>query len=279
MSSSSIISLPETARRSHESAAHASRTAIEPAPKAPPLEATDAAVVIVDKRSLIRDCLVRNLRDAVGLEIVGASSLEECVWLASARDVGLVLLSISGDIETTANQDLLERSREALPDVPILILCDATSPTLTRGLSDTHPNCCISTSMPLDVAIAAIRVVQSGRTLPKPVEASAPKADPAAVEPQKSQDRLREFFTARQIAVIEALRKGKANKIIAYELNMKESTVKVHVRNIMRRLRASNRTEVSYIASQLVSGRDPKYLEALRHRRNEIDEPVGESAP
>ena len=64
-------------------------------------------------------------------------------------------------------------------------------------------------------------------------------------------------FTSRQIAVIEALRRGKANKIIAHELKMRESTVKVHVRNIMKKLNAKNRTEVAYLANQLAAGRIP----------------------
>jgi len=61
------------------------------------------------------------------------------------------------------------------------------------------------------------------------------------------------MFTARQTAVIAALRQGKQNKIIAHELNMRESTVKVHVRNIMQKLKATNRTEVAYITNQLDS--------------------------
>jgi DNA-binding NarL/FixJ family response regulator len=54
--------------------------------------------------------------------------------------------------------------------------------------------------------------------------------------------------------VIDALRRGKANKIIAYELSMCESTVKVHVRNIMKKLNAKNRTEVAYLANELMRG-------------------------
>ena len=59
------------------------------------------------------------------------------------------------------------------------------------------------------------------------------------------------MFTARQGAVIRALCSGKANKIIAYELNMCESTVKVHVRNIMKKLKAKNRTEVAVMFKSL----------------------------
>jgi DNA-binding NarL/FixJ family response regulator len=60
-------------------------------------------------------------------------------------------------------------------------------------------------------------------------------------------------FTARQSAVVEAVRHGKANKVIAYELNMRESTVKVHIRNIMRKLKARNRTEVAFLTNNLFS--------------------------
>ena len=53
------------------------------------------------------------------------------------------------------------------------------------------------------------------------------------------------LVTARELAVVRAIQKGKSNKVIAYELNMHESTVKVHVRNIMKKLKAKNRTEMA----------------------------------
>jgi DNA-binding NarL/FixJ family response regulator len=54
------------------------------------------------------------------------------------------------------------------------------------------------------------------------------------------------MFTPREAEVVEGLRRGKANKIIAYELNLCQSTVKVHIRNIMKKVGATNRTEVAY---------------------------------
>ena len=70
--------------------------------------------------------------------------------------------------------------------------------------------------------------------------------------------RLREqtpAFTPRQAAVVEAIARGKANKLIARELDMCESTVKVHVRRIMKKLGARNRTEVALIANGLPNSR------------------------
>jgi DNA-binding NarL/FixJ family response regulator len=54
-------------------------------------------------------------------------------------------------------------------------------------------------------------------------------------------------FTPREIEVLHRLRQGLQNKIIAYELGMSESTVKVHLRNVMKKLNASNRTQVAFM--------------------------------
>ena len=48
--------------------------------------------------------------------------------------------------------------------------------------------------------------------------------------------------------MLTRIRQGKSNKVIAYELGMQESTVKVHVRNILKQLGATNRTEAVYLA-------------------------------
>jgi DNA-binding NarL/FixJ family response regulator len=65
-------------------------------------------------------------------------------------------------------------------------------------------------------------------------------------------------FTPRQLEVLRLLWKGKSNKIIAYELKMQESTVKVHVRDIMRKLKATNRTHAAFLASRLLETKEEK---------------------
>jgi DNA-binding NarL/FixJ family response regulator len=52
-------------------------------------------------------------------------------------------------------------------------------------------------------------------------------------------------LTARQKAVLELLGRGESNKAIARRLGMREGTVKVHVRHIMRKFGVSNRTQVA----------------------------------
>ena len=60
------------------------------------------------------------------------------------------------------------------------------------------------------------------------------------------QSKRLEMFTRREREVIEVLRQGKANKTIAYALRLAPNTVKVHVRNILKKVRATNRAEAIY---------------------------------
>ena len=64
---------------------------------------------------------------------------------------------------------------------------------------------------------------------------------------QQAAAKTGDLLTERQMMVVEALCQGMANKQIAYELGMSEHTVKVHLRHIMRKLRARNRTEVAVL--------------------------------
>jgi DNA-binding NarL/FixJ family response regulator len=61
-------------------------------------------------------------------------------------------------------------------------------------------------------------------------------------------------LTGRQYQVVQCLRKGLPNKIIARELGMTEGTVKVHVRQIMRKLGATNRTQIAILVTSQRNG-------------------------
>jgi DNA-binding NarL/FixJ family response regulator len=103
----------------------------------------------------------------------------------------------------------------------------------------------IVTSVSLKVAIEAMRLVKAGGTY---IPASSLMGGRNLSLCDDGNADSRERFTPRQMAVLEEIKKGKANKLIAYDLNMKESTVKVHVRNIMRKVGATNRTEVAVMS-------------------------------
>ena len=55
-------------------------------------------------------------------------------------------------------------------------------------------------------------------------------------------------LTPREVEVLKLIASGNANKIIAAQLSITEETVKVHMRNILGKLSARDRTEAVTIA-------------------------------
>jgi DNA-binding NarL/FixJ family response regulator len=108
----------------------------------------------------------------------------------------------------------------------------------------------VPTSVTARVVAEAIELARAGGTF-VPVSGFLALREAICGSAEKNARQMPSFLTTRQEAVAEALRKGKANKIIAYELNMCESTVKVHVRNIMKKLQATNRTQVAFKLTEM----------------------------
>jgi DNA-binding NarL/FixJ family response regulator len=77
--------------------------------------------------------------------------------------------------------------------------------------------------------------------------------DKAASVPRNGSNGARHAreFTERQYAVLVCLCQGDPNKVVGRKLGMTETTVKVHVREIMRKLGVSNRTQVAIAAAHV----------------------------
>jgi DNA-binding NarL/FixJ family response regulator len=124
----------------------------------------------------------------------------------------------------------------------------------------------LPTSLSLEIVVAALRVVLVGGLyfpLPQRVrerqdspertplqrmvgQNEADRIDLGAVQaviPKLDVEATPSGFTPREAQVLAALRRGQSNKVIASDLNLSENTVKVHVRHIMRKLHATNRTQ------------------------------------
>jgi DNA-binding NarL/FixJ family response regulator len=90
-----------------------------------------------------------------------------------------------------------------------------------------------------DELLKAIRAVHAGQTYLPPAVAAAL----AAQFPRPD-------LSAREIQVLELIVRGLANKQIAYHLGIAEHTVKNHVKNILSKLGAQDRTQAATAAIQ-----------------------------
>lgn len=206
-------------------------------------------LIVIERRSLFRNCILDSLTGATEFSGTGWNSVEEYVAGASKASPDVVILCAIGERPPALIEKMAHLKH--LPHfVPIVVMSDCDEVDLVVAAMENGASGFMATNISIEVAAHALRLVAAGgQYFPVDVLLSARKGmgekSKASVEGQKR------MFTRRQIAVIDAVRRGKANKIIAYELNMCESTVKVHVRNIMKKLNAKNRTEIAYLATEL----------------------------
>jgi DNA-binding NarL/FixJ family response regulator len=216
-----------------------------------------STVGIVDPRSLTREGLVKLLETTERFSVLAVPNPAELLAKASEKQISVssILVGLGstpiGDERVRTDIALLT---EAFPGVPIIVLCDGNDSrhigeALRQGIRGYVP-----TTLTSRILIEALRLIQAGGTF-IPADAlsealSERRSTAAAANSATARDDTWRL-TPRQHQVLGLLREGKPNKIIAYELEMRESTVKVHVRQIMRKLRASNRTEAAFLASNL----------------------------
>jgi len=208
------------------------------------------AVHLVEPKFLVRECVSRCLTAAFDREVVTFSHVEQWQGNNDARTPLFIVLCCPrlGDVGELQRQVALLAERE--PSAPIVILSENEDLEFVRAALASGARGYIPMSTGLEEAIEAIRFVITGGTF-VPASSIVPSRSPND-HGDAGKNVGGRLLTERQTAVVEALRRGKANKIIAYELNLRESTVKVHVRNIMKKLNAKNRTEVAFIAGELM---------------------------
>lgn len=207
--------------------------------------------VVIEKRRFIRDCLAGALRASSGHEVLALSCVEDWLAICDHTPASVVLLSSHGLGDGAQLRHTINQLGQAEGRVPTIIVSDVEDMGHVIEALDKGVKGYIPTTLSLDVVVEAMRLVRAGGVF---IPASCLAAARGGNARTGATTALGRMFTARQEAVVAALRQGKANKIIAHELQLQESTVKVHIRNIMKKLKAKNRTEVAYIVGQMAGG-------------------------
>jgi two-component system nitrate/nitrite response regulator NarL len=217
-------------------------------------------VLLVDARAWTREALARGLEVASrDLRVLRFADLSEIPGAELPTGAAVILLTGSG-LSDPRVSSAIAATRSSLPETPVVVLseeedAEAIVEAVERGLNGYVPM-----SLELPQVAHALRFVAAGGTffpaellltsLEVPAAHGFPAAKPAGVPTPAA---MTNPLTQREVAVLELVGQGKANKQIARDLNVREATVKVHVRHIMRKLGAVNRTQVALLAEGLTS--------------------------
>lgn len=209
-------------------------------------------ILLVDPQSLTRDGVAMWLQTKLGdLSIAAMDNIEAATALGQESSTSLLLYHAgTGLIDTEQIARIMFQMELILPGVPVAILAaddswDSIVATLRIGVRGYIP-----TGSHASVIIEAIRLLCAGGTY-APIASYLRHRPECAPDGLPGKTSLDVNFSSRQLQIISCLRRGFANKNIAYQLSMSEGTVKVHIRNIMKKIGARNRTQVVTMTSAL----------------------------
>lgn len=227
------------------------------APGAP--NTSGRSMLIVNSRPLERECLAQALtRHQLGLDVLDYGSVEEWRPVQDQHPPLAAVVYNLADRKLTETEEAnkIVKLVAQLGKVPLVVLADSDNLVQVLKALEIGARGYILTTVDIGICAEAIKLAVVGGIF---IPASSAIAVRHLVETNSSGPRdLTDMFTLRQAEVVNALRKGKANKIIAYELELRESTVKVHIRNIMKKLNATNRTEVVYKINDIYASDAPR---------------------
>jgi len=196
-------------------------------------------IILIDDHPLLRLGVAGYINQAEGLmmsaQMANAAELRE--WLSAGNKADVALLDRS--LPDADGLDLVSEVRDAGIKVIMLTIADSDE-EISEAIAAGVDGYVVKSSDPEQV-IAAIRSVCDGQS-----------SFPLNVMQRMARGELNSnalgALTSREMEIVEHVKEGLSNKVIAYKLSLSENTVRNHLRNIMEKLGLRNRVQVATLA-------------------------------
>ncbi|GAB5467359.1 MAG: response regulator transcription factor [Rhodospirillales bacterium] len=193
-------------------------------------------VLLADDHDLVRDGLIAILsRDDPSIKVSAVEDLDRAFGLLEDEDFDVVVL----DLRMPGMRGLegLRRMTQLHPQTPIVLMSGLISQSDVAEAYKIGIQGFVPKTLAGKALSNALRLVVAGeRYVPSSMIPNRMEGD----EVVRTDKRL----SPRERQVLERLAQGASNKEIAYSLEIKETTVKLHLRNLGDKLDARNRTEI-----------------------------------
>lgn len=133
--------------------------------------------------------------------------------------------------------DAIAKIREEFPDARIIVLTTYTGDAQATRAFKAGASGYLLKNMVRKELIDTIRTIHSGK-----------KKIPPEIAVEMAQHHSDDALTEREIQVLRKVAAGNANKMVAQLLRVSEETVKAHMRSILSKLGANDRTHAVTIA-------------------------------
>ena len=199
-------------------------------------ESTRIRVFSVDDHPLLREGIAAIINSQADMELtVQAATGREALQLYRQHLPDVTLLDLR--LPDMTGIDVLIAIRNEFPDARVIMFTTFEGDVEIQRAMEAGARGYVLKNMPPRELVELIRQAHSGR-----------KRVPAEVAAKLAEHLGEERLTQREVDVLRHLAGGNRNRDIAERLFISEETVKVHVKHVMEKLGASDRTQAVVIA-------------------------------
>lgn len=208
------------------------------------MNTTAVSVLVIDDHTLFRRGVVALLSSDAGLAIVGeAADALEGTRVAAATQPDVVLLDLN--MPGLTGLQALPAIREAAPNAAVIMLTISEDAEDLVACLQAGASGYLLKNIDADFLRDAIRRVARGESV---------MSDSMTVklvrEVQRPAEPPKPSLSPREQEILALIAKGASNKEAARELGVAESTIKIHVQHILRKLNLSTRVQAAVYATE-----------------------------
>jgi two-component system, NarL family, nitrate/nitrite response regulator NarL len=205
-------------------------------------------ILLIDDHSLFRSGVHALLQRQPDFEVVGdAADGIEGIKRAKQHRPDVVLLDLN--MPGLSGIETLQLLQQDLPDTAVIML--TVSEDVDELTSALHEGACgyLLKNMDADALATMIRRAADGESVI--AESMTQRLIAKMRTPQRAEElpapdtRESSALTPRERDIVRIVARGASNKDIARELDLAESTVKIHVRNVLRKLNLTSRVQIA----------------------------------
>ena len=197
---------------------------------------TRIKILIVDDHPLLREGIAAVLEGQTDLQLVGeAANGREALESFRACRPDVVLMDLQ--MPEMGGIEAITAIRDEFPEARVVVL--TTYKGDMQAIRAFKAGACgyLLKSMLRKELLDTIRSVHAGK-----------KRIPPEIASEIAEHHADDVLTQREIEVLQQVAAGAANKIVAGQLGISEETVKAHMRSILAKLSANDRTHAVMIA-------------------------------
>jgi DNA-binding NarL/FixJ family response regulator len=209
----------------------------------------DIRVLIVDDHTLFRRGIASLLQQQKGIEVVGeAKDGDEGIQLAQTLKPDVILMDVK--MPKRDGIQATQAIREALPDVRIIMLTVSEEDDDLFSAVKAGATGYLLKNVEPDQLVKAIHLLVKGEAVIPHAMASKLLTEFGHIAQTASPGPKLTPLTEREKDVLKLLSKGESNKEIGNALSISEHTVKIHLKNILKKLHMNNRIQAALYAYQ-----------------------------